>query len=157
MNFNDILETKVEDIQRPPLPPFGNYKFVVFKVPTIREQKANDGSKTWDVVEFPLRAVEAGPDVDMEQLRDFGDPKNIIQQKVFMFERGDENAMLTTLNSLKRFVTEHLNVDWPEGTAVKGILPRTVNAFCMGELNYQPDKKDPEIMYARLKSTTTAQ
>lgn len=156
MNFNEILNTPVEDIKKPPLPPFGSYKMAVAKTPTIGERKAQDG-REWDVIDFSLRAVAPGEDVDMEALSAYGDVKNIIQQRSFMFERGDDAAASTTLFNLRRFITEHLNVEWPEGTPVKAVLPKCVNAVCLANIQYEPDKKDPEIMYARIKSTTSAQ
>ena len=70
---------------------------------------------------------------------------------------GDEAGIATTLDRMKRFITQHLNVDWPEGTQVNAILPKCVNAVCLGTIQYEPDRNDPEVMYARLKSTTSAQ
>jgi hypothetical protein len=157
MNFNDVLNTPVEDIKRPPLPPFGTYKFAVSKTPTIREQKSGKTGQEWDIIDFVLKAVAPGEDVDISELQNYGDVKNIIQQKTFMFDRGDKASMENTLFNLKRFITEHLNVEWPDGTPLKAALAKTVNATCMGNVQYEPDKNDPEVMWARLKSTTSAQ
>ena len=155
MNFNDVLNTPVEDIRRPPLPPIGSYKMGVIKT-DIREQPGRD--KSWGVIDFTLRGIAPQDDVDMDDMRAYGDAKNIVQRRSFMFERGgDEASLATTLFNLKRFVTEHLNIEWPDGQGVKQILPKCINAVCIANIQYNPDKNDPDLMHANIKSTTSAQ
>lgn len=155
MNFNEVLNTPVEDIKKPPLPPFGTYKMAVMKVPEIREVKSDKGE--WDTIEFTLKGIAPGDDVDMESLGAYGSVNNIIQRRSFMFDRQDDAASATTLYNMRRFITEHLNVEWPEGTPLKAVLPKCLNAACMATIEYRPDKRDAEVMHANIKSTTSAQ
>lgn len=156
VNFNEILNTPVEDVKKPPLPPLGSYLMGVIKN-EVREITSKKDGTEYDVVEFTLRGIAPQEDVDTTELQAYGEPKNIILRRSFMFNRSDETAAKTTLYNLKRFITEHLNVEWPEGKPLKAVLPQTTNAQCIATVAYRPDPQDPENQFAEIKSTTTAQ
>lgn len=155
MNFNDILDTKVDEIERPPLPPFGLYKLIVMKYDTrqIVAQSGENAGKEYDVLEFTLRGLEAGENVDRDALAEYGDPKNIIVRKSFMFDKSDKTAFESTLANVRKFLEKDLALDIA-GISMKEALPRTKNAVCFGDIQYRPDKRDPENMFLDLKSTT---
>lgn len=151
LNFNEILETKVADIERPPLPPLGSWKMLVQKW-DYRETTGKDGTE-YDIIEFTLRGMQPGPDVDAELAAAFGDPKNMIQRHSFMFNRGDEQAQKTTMDRLKTFIEKHLAIDYGDAS-LKQVLPRTINAVCMANITYVPDRNDPTLMHANIKNTS---
>lgn len=151
MNFNDVLNTPVTDIEKPPLPPFGSYKMIVTKPPVLRQITGKDGTE-YDVLDFICRGLEAGPDVDASALEAYGPVKNIVQTHTFMFNKSDETAFKTTLSRLRTFLEKHLNLP-VEGIELKEALPKAVNAAFMANIQYDPDPRDASNMFARIKST----
>lgn len=155
MNFNDILDTQVSEIERPPLPPFGLYKLIVLKYDTrtITYKSGDNAGQEADVLDFTLRGLEAGENVDQDALEAYGDVKNIIVRKSFMFNKNDKTSFENTLANVRKFMEKDLSMDI-SGLSLKEALPRTKNQVCFGDIQYRPDKNDPETMYLDLKSTT---
>lgn len=148
MNFKDALDTNVSDIERPPLPPIGTYVFQITKQPA--QDTIADGA--WDVLDFQCVAVEATDDVDFDALREFGDLKNIRIRHRFMFNTADETAFKGSLHRLRRFLEEHVKVEF-EGVPLKQALASSVNQRFLGTVGWRPDKNDPEIQYAEIRQT----
>ena len=148
-SFSEVLSKSAESIERPPLPPKGTYVLVVYGQP-----KPPRESKEWEVLDIPLRAVradDAAGDVDIEELRAYGDPKNIMVRKSFMFNTTDDAAFKTTEFQLREFLTKHLGLD--ESLTIKELLAMSVNKQCLGVIDYSPDRNDPERVYVDLKRT----
>lgn len=150
MNFNDILDTKVSDIEKPPLPPFGLYKMIVTKY-NLRDFTDKNG-KEWQSLDFIMRGLEAGENVDTDALDAYGPVKNIVLSRGFMFDKDDDTSFLTTLNNVRSFIEKHLGIEIGKAS-IKEILPKTINAVCMCDVQYQPDKNDASNMFARIKGT----
>lgn len=150
LNFKDALNTKVGDIERPPLPPIGTYVFQITKVPVIREQSGGD-NQTWDVVDFNCIAVEA-VNVDDAELQEFGSLKNITQRVSFMFDKGDQTAFDTTMSRLRTFLEKHVKVA-DESMSLSEALNASVNGRFLGEVGWRPDKRNPEVMFANIGKT----
>lgn len=148
MNFNDALNVKMDEIERPPLLPLGTYRWMVEKVPSF--DTIADGR--FDVVDFQLKCMGAEEDVDADDIKAYGDITNARMRHRFMFNKEDEANFKRTLFNLKRFIGEHLQVD-VEGVSLKEALSNTLNQSCLGTVGWRPDKNDPEIMYAEIKQT----
>lgn len=154
VNFTDALNTKMGDIERPPLIPGGTYVAMVSKIPSI--EKISDGK--WDVIDFQLRLAHAGEDVSQEDLKAFGglNASTVIRHR-FMFSTEDEAAQKRTLFNLKRFLLDHLKVEGDDNTSVKELLNNSVNHQCSVFIGWRPDKNDPELFYAEVKKTAAAE
>lgn len=147
MNFQDALATDVTTIERPPNLPQGTYRWLVEKHPSM-ESIAND---RFDVCDFQMKCIEAMEDVDPNDLKSFGDITNARMRHRFMFSREDETSFKRGMFNLKRFLTEHLGL--PDEGSLKELLAQSVGHQCLGTVGWRPDKNDPEIQYAEIKST----
>lgn len=148
-DFAAAAQQKVEDIKRPPLPPVGHYVWQITKTPESRKSK----SEEYEFLSFQCVAVEAGPDVDSEDLQAYGELKNIRVSKEFIFNRTDNTAAQGELNKLKTFLEKH--VQCSEGTgSLKEAIAASVNQRFMGELRWRDDKEDVEVKYPYIAKTS---
>lgn len=148
-NFNEVLAKSAESIERPPLPPKGTYVLAVAGQP-----KPPRESKQWEVLDIQMRGVRpdaAAGDVDMDAYKAYGDAKNILVRKSFMFDTTDEASFANTQFQLKEFLTKHLGLDG--SLSIKELLALAVGKQCLGVIDFRPDDNDPERVYVDLKRT----
>lgn len=135
VDFASIASKKVEDVERPPLPPVGTYRFRVTKVP--ESTKSQD--EAWEFVRFNCKAVEA---LDNVEVSDYpGDITNVLLQKAFVFNTQDEAAFETTLFQMKQFCEKHLQCV-EAGMSIAEMLNNSVNAEFLGDVVWRQDKRD---------------
>ena len=155
MNFQEALNVKVEEIEKPPLPPLGQYIWTVTKR-TIEDVESKKDGTVYDVVNFTLQASQALDSVDPEQLENVGGVSSIVQRLSFMFPRGDdpetEAKRKKTEYRMRVFFENHLGMDI-SGMNLGEAIDSAVTLQCMGDLKYRPDPNDPEIMYAEIGKT----
>ncbi len=99
MNFMDIANQRMDEIERPKNLPIGTYLCQVDGIP----EKGEVANGKYETLDFTFRIISA-QDVDDEDLRDYGD---ITTQKVrhrFMFNTEDENGAQRSIYNLKRFL-----------------------------------------------------
>lgn len=149
MDFMDSLNTKVEDIKRPPLLPVGTYRAVVTKTPEIT--KSEDGRYTF--VDFTLRIVAAEEDVSASELEEFGPLTNIVRRHRFMFHNEEQLFFKRTEYNMKRFMIEHLQIPYSSDTTTKELLGAAVNYQCLVSIGRRADKNDKEVIYEDIKGT----
>jgi len=152
MDFTKALDVKTDKIERPPLPPIGHYIFEVFKQPQLSEV----GNGTYDLVTFPFKAIEvASDDVDTAELKKYGGIKMVVTQHKFMFNKADDEESAAsnqrTLFNLKRFLCEHLGIE--EGGSLRETIDAAVGRQCMANIQYRPDKNNPENIFAEIGKT----
>lgn len=135
VDFASIASKKVEEVERPPLPPVGTYKFRVMKIPS----QTKSGDEQWEMVNFPCKVIEPMDNVDLEDYK--GDVSNIMLTKSFVFNTQDEVAFETTLFQLKQFCTNHLRCV-EEGMSVAEMLNASVNQEFLGDVAWRQDKRD---------------
>lgn len=150
MNFNDVLNVKITDVERPPLVPIGTYRGIVKKIPTV--ETSQDGK--WDFLTFTFGLIGAEDDVDQSDLKAFGGltPSTAMTRR-FIFDREDDSKFKRTLFEVRRFVAEHLMVECDETTELKLALNNTVNQQCLVYIKWRSDKNDPEIQNAEIAKT----
>lgn len=146
LNFNDVANRKPEEIERPPLPPVGTYRWTITKL--FNQTTSNDGK--WDILNFPVRAVEALEDVDMEGYK--GEVTNIVQSVRFMFNKEDEVEFEKTLDRVKTFLTKHVKC-WEDGEPMSLGLNNSVNQQFLAPIVWSQDKQDPELFHANIGKT----
>lgn len=144
-SFSDVLSKAAESIERPPLPPKGTYVFVVQGQPKTNERKE------YEVVDFQLKGVRPGEDVDADDLKAYGSPANIIVRKSFLFNTTDEAAFKRAEFNLREFLVTHLGMD--AGLTIKELMTMANGKQCLGTIDYRPDQENPEVLYVDLKRT----
>lgn len=142
-DFTAALDVKIEDIEKPPLVPTGHYTFSVTKV-----SFGEVGQGKWDTVDFALKGVEAGEDVDPELLAEAGGVEQVFSFKRFMLNKGseaeDEAQFNRTLDNIRTFLEKHLGVDI-KGLSLKEGIDSAVGLQCIGEIKHRvrEDTGDP--------------
>lgn len=152
MNFQETLEKKLGDVERPPLIPQGTYVAAVSKQPTFDSVGA-DGQ--WETCDFIMKLLSPTDDVDADELKEYGDLSAAYIRHRFMFNTGEGEAAAfqRTEYNLKRFLEDHLQIDGAAKKGYKQALAESVNHQCLVVISWRPDKNDPEIMYAEVRAT----
>ncbi len=147
-NFEDALNTKASDIEKPPVQPMGNYIWGVSKTPTMDTSKSGE----WAFIEFPVRGVSAEDDVDPDELAAFGDVSSAMSRVSFVFptDPAKEADAAKTKYRLKRFLEETLRVDCEEDATLKEMLDASVNCQFYGTVGW---KQVNDEIYAEIKHT----
>jgi len=150
-NFADILNTKVDDIERPKNPPRGLYVFKVAKVP--EQDSIADGR--YDVVDFTCQAVAPAQEGLDEEIAEWGKIGDISIRHRFMFstDAEDKAKRERSLFNLKRFLEQHLCVEGAEKMTIGEAMSSAVNHQFVGELRWRQDPNDPEIFYVEMGKT----
>jgi hypothetical protein len=146
LNFADVANKKLADVERPPLPPVGTYRWSVTKLPIVTT--SNDGK--WDILTVPVRAIEAQDDVDLDGFS--GEVTNITNQLKFMFNKEDEVEFEKSLYRARTFFEKHVKCATEEDT-IGQMLNNSVNQQFLGSIAWQQDKNDPELFYANVART----
>jgi hypothetical protein len=146
LNFADVASKKVADVERPPLPPVGTYRWVITKLPA--QTTSNDGK--WDILTVSCRAIEALDDVDMTDYK--GDVTSINNSVRFMFNKEDEAEFDKSLYRATSFFEKHVRCA-DEGDTIGQALNKSVNQQFLGSIAWAQDKNDPEIFHANIART----
>lgn len=151
INFNDMLNTKAGDIERPPLLPVGTYRGRVIKIPSI-ETRGKDPE--WDIIEFPILLIAPGEDVNIDDLDAAGGlNKSTVRRKAFVFNKDDEIAFKKTLFQLKTFCIDHLKIEANDDTPLKELLNNSMNQECNVFIKWTPDKNDKDMNFDNIAKT----
>jgi hypothetical protein len=151
MDFNQVLKTKVETVERPPLVPHGTYLGAISKIPVSRD--INTANFNGNIVDFNIKLLRAMDDVDADSLREYGSLASAMAQHSFMFNKDDDNAFQRTLFNLRRFLEDTLKIDLSDGKDFSQAFNETVNRQFLVTIKWEPDKNNKEIMYARVNKT----
>ncbi len=150
MNFQESLNIKVGEIERPPLPPAGHYKFQVTKF--VFDERGD-----YDIVSFQTKATDYTDDVDFEALQSVGGLKSVNLRRDFMFPKGnseeDDAAKKRTMFNLRRFLSEHLQIEGADDMPLKQAINESFGKGFPAHLQCRPDKNDPEVKYAEIGRT----
>ena len=146
LNFADIASKKMEEAERPPLPPVGTYRFSVTKMP----EATTTADGKWDILTFNARAVEALDDVEMDDYK--GEISGIIQQVKFMFNKEDEVEFQKSEYRARQFLEKHLKCAGPDDTFGQA-MNASVNAQFLGTIVWKQDKNDAELFHANIGRT----
>lgn len=145
-NFADIATKKVAEIERPPLPPVGTYRWQITKLPAV----TTSSDEKWDFLTVPVRAMEAMDDVDPDDIK--GDVTNITNSIKFIFNKEDETEFEKTLYRVRTFFERHVRCA-DEDATIGQMLNASVNQQFLGSIAWNPDKNDKEIFHANIVRT----
>lgn len=153
LSFDQIADQTYDDIKAPPLPPVGEYIFMIMKPPETTELSTD--KFTGQRLAFQLKTVSAMDTVDPEALQEYGDLKNMRMQHAFILDTTDKTAFETTVANIKRFLGDHVKCFAP-GMSLKEALSASVNQVFMGTVQWRPDKRDESGGTFQAQITKTA-
>lgn len=146
INFADVAAKPINDVERPPLPPVGTYRWRITKLP----ENTTSQNGEWDIVTFQVQAVEALDDVEVDDYK--GDIANIRQSLRFMFNKQDEAEFEKSLFRLRTFLEKHVQCAEADHTVAQA-LNASVNGEFLGAITWRQDKEDAEIFHANIGRT----
>ena len=146
LNFADIASKKVEEIERPALPPTGTYRWAITKLPEI----TTTADEKWDILTIPVRAVEALDNVDMDGYK--GEVTGIVQSHKFMFNKEDEAEFEKSEWRMRQFFEKHVGCAEP-GATIMQMINASVNGQFLGDIVWRQDKNDAELFHANIGRT----
>lgn len=152
VSFLDIANKKVEDIEKPPLPPVGTYRWSITKLPEVT--RSQDGK--WEFLRVPCRVVEAMDNVDLDDYK--GDPTGIVMSVSFVFNTEDEAEFEKTLWRARTFFEKHVQCVEADATLAQ-MLNASVNGQFLGDIAWRQNKRDEsgETMQADIGRTAPVQ
>lgn len=145
LNFADAAKKKLGEIERPPLPPVGTYRWQITKLPETRD--SSDGK--WTFLNINVRALEA-VSADMEDYE--GDVTKIVNQIRFIFDLEDENSFDKTMFQARQFFEEHVKCA-DENDSLLQAMNNSVNQQFLGDIVWNPDKNNPGSFFANVART----
>lgn len=146
LNFADIANKKIEEIERPALAPTGTYRFSITKLPEI----TTTADERWDILTINCRAVEALDNVDVESYK--GEVTGILMQHKFMFNKEDEAEFEKSEWRMRQFFEKHVGCA-EAGATIMQMLNASVNGQFLGDVVWKQDKNDPELFHANIGRT----
>ena len=138
-NFSAILDQPVTEINRPKPLPVGTYLCIVDGVPRFDKSK----QKQTDYVEFSLRPVTPGPDVDQQALTDAG---GIGEKKLRVTFYLTEDSVYR----LDVFLFEHLGIEM--GTSRKEAIAQAPGRQVNATVSHQASA-DGQAIFANVTGT----
>jgi hypothetical protein len=145
-NFADVANQKLADVERPPLPPVGTYRWSITKLPSATT--SNDGK--WDILTIPVRALEALDDVDMSDYA--GEVTNITNSIRYMFNKEDQVEFEKTHFRVRTFFEKNVKCA-DEETTIGQAMNASVTQQFLGSIAWAQDKNDPEVFHANVART----
>lgn len=146
LNFSDVASKPLADIEKPPLPPVGTYRWQITKLPEVNTSP--DGK--WDILNVNVRAIEALDDVEQDDIK--GDVRNIMNRVSFMFNKEDEAEFEKSLYRARTFFESHVKCAEP-GDTLGQAMNNSVNQEFLGTIGWRADKNDSEIFHANITRT----
>lgn len=150
-SFADIANKKAATIEKPPLPPVGNYVMMIIENPQVQKRSSDKGE--FEIVDISLQGVQALDDVDKAELKKFGGAKGVRVRKSFIFNTAPdgEAAFQRETWNLRSFLVDHLKLD--ANKSLMELLGMCKGCQCQVEVGLRPDTRNPENFFADVKST----
>lgn len=151
-SFAEIANKKANTIEKPPLPPVGNYIAMIIAEPSITKRESANGDL--EIVDFSFQGQQALDDVDPDELAKFGGVKGVRVRHSFIFNTNpDEEARFRqTEYELTRFLVDHLKAG-KETDSISQLMGNAKGTMCQIEIGHRPDPKKADVFYANVKST----
>lgn len=142
-NFSAILDQVVTEVVRPKPIPVGTYTCIIDGIPKIDKTKSADPT---DVIEFNLKPISAGPDVDQAALTEALNGRSLSDVKLRATFFGTEAAIYR----LDAFLIEHLGIE--KGMSRKEMVSQAPGRQVLATVVHTPSK-DGQAIYANVGST----
>lgn len=142
-SFADILNQPVTEVVRPKPIPVGTYTCVVDGPPKFDRTKSADPT---EVIEFSLKPLQAGADVDQASLQEALNGKSLSDVKLRLTFYGTEAAIYR----LDAFLLEHLGVE--PGAQRKELIAQAPGRQVLATVVHAASK-DGQAIYANVGGT----
>lgn len=149
VDFKSIANKKPAEIEKPPLPPVGTYRWQITKIPDVGEVSSPKGN--WDTVNYQIRAVEAMDNVDLDGFK--GKVENINQRLSFMFDKDDEINFGKTEYRHKVFLQDHVKCWDDDNMSMNEAMNASVGGQFLADIRWDPDKNNPGEYNANIAKT----
>jgi hypothetical protein len=149
VNFAAIANKKLADVERPPIPPLGMYRFTITK-PAQIEEIANGAYTNITLI---CKALEAYENVDTDELATFGGVSNVVSSVKFLYDNNDANKGAQIEFRIRQFLEKHCAIEGVAAMTIGEGLAKAVNCQFDGEIKHRADKNDPEVKYAEIQRT----
>jgi hypothetical protein len=143
-NFGALLDKAPSEVERPKPLPEGQYLWIIQGLP--RYDKSS--KKQTEFVEFTLKAQQAAPDVDQDELAAMGGIADKTTKATYYITEG-------SLWRLKEFL-EHCGIDLDTHDSLRAAIEETVNCLVVGFIKHEASN-DGESVFARLGKTANAE
>jgi hypothetical protein len=142
-NFGALLDKAPSEVERPKPLPEGQYLWTIQGLP--RYDKSS--KKQTEFVEFTLKAQQAGPDVDQDELAAMGGIADKTTKATYYITEG-------SLWRLKEFL-DHCGIDVDACASLREAIDETPNCQVVGFIKHEASN-DGESVFARLGKTANA-
>lgn len=150
-NFGSLLDKAPSEVERPKPGPEGSYLWVVQGLPRMDKSS----KKQTEFVEFTLKAVQAGDDVDPEALEAFLTMPDGSKKPLGDFtQKGTFYLTENSLWRLKDFLT-HCGIDVDEAESLRQAIEETPNCQVVGYVRHEASS-DGESVFARVDKFASA-
>jgi len=146
-NFGSLLDKRPDEIEKPKPLPEGSYLWVVQGMPRMDKSS----KKQTEFVEFTLKCLQAGDDVDKEALAEILGDKSLGE----VTQRATYYLTDNSLWRLKEFL-EHCGIDMDESESLRIAIEETPNCQVVAFINHEPSQ-DGSSIFARLGKTALAE
>jgi hypothetical protein len=148
-NFTDILDRPASAIEAPKALPVGTYTWVITGLP----KHDKSAKKQTPYVEFPIKCLAAGEDVDQEALNDWmtkasGDTRGLdTVEKKLTFYITEDSAY-----RLKDFLVDDLGLDETEYENIRQMTEAAPGQQFLGTIKHTASQ-DGKSVYAEIGAT----
>lgn len=146
LSFASIADKKIDEVERPPLPPVGTYRWKITKLPEL----SKSGDEKWEILTVNVRAIEALDDVEVSDYP--GDITGIMQSVRFMFNLEDQAEFEKTLFRVRTFFEKHVQCA-EAGMSIGQALNASVGGEFLGAIAWRQDKNDEDVFHANISRT----
>ena len=135
MDFMEVLDTNVDEIEEVKLLPQGTYTWEIVKAPEV----TNSGNGEWQICDISIKPVEAGEDVDPDDLEEFGPIARERNRVTFMAPTAADadNERAKTANRMKKFFDEVLRA---EGSTLREKMANSIGLRFIAQAKWSPSK-----------------
>lgn len=138
-NFGSVLDKPTTEIERPKPIPQGTYVFAIQGMPRFDKST----KKGTEFVEFTCKILQAGEDVDPEELQAMGGIADKTLKHTFYLT---ENSIYR----LKEFLIDDLRIE--EEATLRPMIEKAVGAQFMAQIKHTPSD-DGKSVYSNIAST----
>lgn len=141
-NFGALLDKAPSEVERPKPLPEGQYLWVIQGLPEF----GKSSKKQTEFAAFTLKCLQAGPDVDPDQLAEMGGIADKTTKATFYITEG-------SLYRLKDFL-EYCGIE--KGPSLRAMIEEAQNCQVVGYIRHEPSN-DGESVFARCDKFASAE
>ncbi len=138
-NFGSVLDKPTDSIERPKPIPQGTYTLAVQGMPRFDKST----KKQTEYVEFTCKILQAGDDVDADELKEMGGISDKTLKHTFYLT---ENSIYR----LKEFLLDDLKLD--EEDTLRPMIEKAVGAQFLAQIKHTPSD-DGKSVYSNIATT----